>query len=98
MGINAGFTCAAMTPLPTMDGEVVLREIRSLSMQNQSSPVVKVPHRRPATGDGSRRDRRSSDGVPCGRRMVHFSDGVFCGIAPDVAQDQLPACVGGRTL
>jgi hypothetical protein len=30
--------------------------------------------------------------------MVHFSDGVFCGIAPDVVQDQWPACVGGRTL
>jgi len=47
---------------------------------------------------GSRRDRRASDGLPCGRRMVHFSDGVFCGIAPDVVQDQWPACVGGRML
>jgi hypothetical protein len=94
-----------MTPLPTMDGGVVLREIRSLSNANQWSAVVKVltGDRRPATGDrrpatGSRRDRRASDGLPCGRRMVHFSDGVYCGIAPDVVQDQWPACVGGRTL
>jgi hypothetical protein len=70
-----------------MDGGVVLREIRSLSNANQWSAVVKVltGDRRPATG--SRRDRRASDGLPCGRRMVHFSDGVFCGIGPDVAED-----------
>jgi hypothetical protein len=71
-----------------MDGGVVLREIRSLSNANQWSAVVKVltGDRRSATGDRQSARSAGERWRACGRRMVHFSDGVFCGIVPDVAE------------
>jgi hypothetical protein len=79
--INARFTCDDCgAHHGRRDGAprnpVAEHAIQSSSLSSQ---------RRPA--NGRRRDRWASDGRRCGRRMVRFSDGVFCGIAPDVAED-----------